>query len=163
VRMVARPARPMGPRPLCSIPPKTAIGGEFFALMRDEGFVHRGNARPHLAYWPRSSLPSADDQGHTARGILRHDKGRRMPHPALAAPLATTLALGSARESIGVWLAIAMAHPTGTASTNSARWLAWSIRRGSAIARSHCPRQAFLATPSMVTPREPSFDPYQSP
>ena len=40
-------------------------------------------SRPHLAYWPRSGLPSANDQADSARGILRHDKGRGMPLSAL--------------------------------------------------------------------------------
>lgn len=48
---------------------------------------------PHLASWQRTGLPSANDQDYSARGILRHDMGRMMPHSALAAPLATTSAL----------------------------------------------------------------------
>lgn len=32
---------------------------------------------PHLAYWPRLGWPSANDQDHSDRGILRHSMGRR--------------------------------------------------------------------------------------
>lgn len=52
----------------------------------------------HLAYRSRSGLPSANDQDHRARGILRHDMGRRMPLSALAALLVTTLVLWPLRS-----------------------------------------------------------------
>ena len=57
-----------------------APGARYQPLVRSSAVARTAERRGWSSavtwpYWPRSGLPSANDQDHSARGIIRHDHG----------------------------------------------------------------------------------------